>query len=101
MLGDYVTSQIRTYVPIGVGSLISWLLSLGIDVGAQAQTGLVIFGTALTTGVYYTTATLIQKKWPAAGSLLLGSSKVPTYSNALGGGAGKHAANNDAIGDAL
>lgn len=93
---DYVIAQVRTYVPSGVGALATWLLSLGIDVGAQAQVGLVTFGTALITGVYFTTASAIQRKWPIAGRFLLGSSKAPTYtSNSLGGGAGAAAASND------
>lgn len=79
MLQDYFTAQVRTYVPVGVGALITWLLSLGIDVGAQAQVGLVAFGTAFVTGLYYTAATALQKKWPTTGRFLLGSSKAPTY----------------------
>lgn len=96
---DYVIAQIRTYVPSGVGALATWLLSLGIDVGAQAQVGLVAFGTAFITGAYFTAASAIQRKWPIAGRFLLGSSKAPTYStNSLGGGAGGEAANNDPTG---
>ena len=96
---DYVIAQIRTYVPSGVGALGTWLLSLGIDVGAEAQVGLVTFGTAFVTGVYFTAASAIQRKWPLAGRFLLGSSKAPTYStNSLGGGAGAQAANNDPTG---
>lgn len=93
---DYVIAQIRTYVPSGVGALATWLLSLGIDVGAEAQVGLVTFGTALTTGVYFTAASAIQRKWPLAGRFLLGSSKAPTYST--GGGAGNVATNSDPTG---
>lgn len=85
---DFVIAQIRTYVPVGVGAFITWLLSLGIDVGAQAQVGLVTFGTALTTGVYFTAASAAQRKWPIVGAVLLGSSKAPSYSNSQGGGAG-------------
>lgn len=80
MVTDYVIAQIRTYVPIGAGAFITWLLSLGIDVGAQAQVGLITFGTALVTGLYYTAASALQKKWPILGRVLLGSKKVPTYS---------------------
>lgn len=96
---DYVIAQVRTYVPSGVGALATWLLSLGIDVGAQAQVGLVTFGTALITGVYFTAASAIQRKWPIAGRFLLGSSKAPSYTtNSLGGGAGGAAENNDPTG---
>ncbi len=87
MLRDYLIAQVRTYVPVGVGALITWLLSLGIDVGAQAQVGLITFGTAFVIGAYYTAASALQRKWPALGTVLLGSSKAPSYSLA-GGGAG-------------
>lgn len=79
MVSDYIVAQIRTYVPIGAGALITWLFSLGIDVGAEAKVGLVTFGTALVTGAYYTLASAIQRKWPRIGGILLGSKKVPTY----------------------
>lgn len=92
MFQDYITAQVRTYVPVGVGAFITWLLSLGIDVGAQAQVGLITFGTALVTGAYFTAASAIQRKWPIAGRFLLGSSKAPTYV-AAGGGAGNVAEN--------
>lgn len=97
MFRDYIIAQVRTYVPIGAGALITWLLSLGIDVGAQAQVGLVTFGTALVSGAYYTAASALQRKWPVLGTFLLGSSKAPTYT---GGGAGNVAAINDPSGAA-
>lgn len=100
MLRDYLIAQVRTYVPVGVGALITWLLSLGIDVGAQAQVGLVTFGTALVIGAYYTAASALQRKWPAVGALLLGSSKAPTYAINSGGGAGNVAANDNPTGAA-
>jgi hypothetical protein len=86
MFQDYITAQIRTYVPVGVGAFITWLVSLGINVGSEAQVGLVTFGTALITALYFTAASAIQRKWPAAGLFLLGSKKSPTYSVQSGGG---------------
>lgn len=99
MFRDYLVAQIRTYVPSGVGALISWLALRGVEVDTDTQLLLVTGGTALATAGYYTSASAIQHKWPAAGRYLLGSSKAPTYSNA-GGGAGDKAANNDPTGDA-
>lgn len=100
MFQQYLVQQIRTYVPVGVGAFITWLLSLGIDVGAQAQVGLVTFGTALVTGAYFTAASALQRKWPIVGRFLLGSSKVPVYTTSMGGGAGYVAANDDPSGAA-
>ena len=78
-MSDQFVSLIRTLVPIVVGSLISWLASLGLDVGAQANTGLTIFLTALVNAVYYALVRALEKKWPVVGRFLLGSSRVPEY----------------------
>ena len=78
-MSDQFVSLIRTWVPIVVGSLISWLASLGLDVGAQANTGLTIFLTALVIAVYYALVRALEKKWPVVGRFLLGSSRVPEY----------------------
>jgi hypothetical protein len=99
MFGDYLVSQIRTYVPSGVGALISWLAFRGVEVDTDTQLLLVTGGTAAATAGYYTIASAIQKKWPIAGRYLLGSKKAPSYSpNSLGGGAGDKAASNDPTG---
>jgi hypothetical protein len=84
MFQDYIIAQVRTYVPVGVGALLTWLLSLGINLGAEAQVGLIAFGTALITAAYYTAASALQRKWPMTGRFLLGSKQAPTY---VGGGA--------------
>lgn len=78
-MNSFVTSFIRTYVPIAVGALVSYLLTLGISLDADAQSGLVIFLTGLTQAVYYLIARLLEKKFPQVGALLLGSSKTPVY----------------------
>jgi hypothetical protein len=100
MFQQYLTQQIRTYVPVGVGALITWLLSLGIDVGAQAQVGLITFGTALVTAGYFSAASAAQRKWPFVGRYLLGSSKAPVYVTNAGGGAGNVAENDNPSGAA-
>lgn len=78
MQNNFVTSLIRTYVPIGVGALASYLLTLGIDLDANAQLGLVTFLTALLQGLYYLIARLLEQRYPQLG-VLLGSSKTPDY----------------------
>lgn len=79
MLSDYLTAQIRTYVPLGVGAFITWLSLRGVELDARTQTLLVTVGTALATGLYYTVASALQRKWPIVGRYLLGSKKAPTY----------------------
>lgn len=71
-----VPSLIRTWTPILVGALISWLISLGISVSDEAQAGLVILMTAVLQGVYYTLVRWAESRWPWA-SRLLGSSQIP------------------------
>lgn len=77
-MNDFITSLVRTYVPIGVGAIASYLLTKGIELDANAQLGLVTFLTALSQGVYYLAARLLEQKFPQLG-FLLGSSKKPEY----------------------
>jgi hypothetical protein len=78
-LSDTAVSLIRTYVPIVVGAFISWLVSIGVDLGAEANVALVTFMTAALTGAYYAIARALEKRWPILGRFLLGSSRVPEY----------------------
>jgi hypothetical protein len=70
---DFLTSLVRTYVPIAIG----YLVSVGVlsdtlsDEATAAATGAII-------GAYYLLARLLEKKWPALG-WLLGVPKAPTY----------------------
>ena len=99
-LSDFLVSQIRTYVPSGVGALISWLSLRGVEVDSDTRLLLVTGCTAAATAGYYTVASMAQRKWPIVGRYLLGSSKAPTYSSSsLGGGAGHKATDNNPIGD--
>lgn len=75
---NFVISLIRTYVPIGVGAFLSYLLTFGIDIDAEARTGLVTFLTAVTQGLYYLVARWLEKKWPQLG-VLLGIPAKPKY----------------------
>ena len=78
-MSDFVTSLVRTYVPIAVGALISWLATRGITLDPQTQTSLIIGLTGVIQGLYYFVARLIERKLPNVGGLLLGSSKKPEY----------------------
>lgn len=78
-MNNFVTSLIRTYVPIVVGAIASYLVTAGIEIDANAQLGLVTFLTAVLQGAYYLAARLLEKKFPSIGGLLLGSSKKPEY----------------------
>src|SRR3546814_13755321 len=86
MVGDYLVQQIRTYVPSGVGALISWLALRGVEVTSDQKLLLVTGSTALAMGVYYTAASAVMRKWPTVGRVLLGSNKPTTSSLPSGGG---------------
>lgn len=77
-MSDFVTSFVRTYVPIAVGTIISWLATKGINIDPQASAGLVAFLTGLIIAVYYGAVRLLEKKFPQIG-WLLGSVKKPEY----------------------
>ena len=75
-MSTLIPSLIRTYVPVLVGSLIAWLVTLGVEVDDALQTGLVTALTGLLIAVYYTAVRLLERKWPKV-SVLLGSTQIP------------------------
>jgi len=85
MFHDYLTAQIRTYVPSAVGAVVTWLALRGVELSGDTQLLLVTLGTGLVTGLYYTAASALQRKWPTTGRYLLGSKKAPTYTDHPGG----------------
>lgn len=78
-MNDYVISLIRTYVPVGVGAVASWLLvHYSLNVDPKTQAGITAVLTALITAGYYAGVRALEKKWPALG-VLLGHKAQPTY----------------------
>lgn len=79
MISNYVISAIRTYVPIGVGLLLTWLASsLHVVIDPSSQAGLVALCVAVLSTAYYALVRLLEKKWPKLG-ILLGAAVKPTY----------------------
>lgn len=80
-MNTLVLSLIRTYVPILIGGLVAWLLTIGVDLDAEAQAGLIVALTGVLQAVYYTAVRLLEQRFPGVG-VLLGSAKTPdSYSN--------------------
>lgn len=77
-MSNLITSYIRTYVPILVGALISWLIRQNVDAEGIDQAEIVAWLTPACIGAYYFLARLLERQWPALG-LLLGSTKRPVY----------------------
>lgn len=84
MLGDYLTSLLRTAVPTAWGSLIFWLVSNNLlpdTMAAQAESFGVV-AAAVTIGVYYALARWLETQpwFPVwLSTLLLGSGRPPAY----------------------
>jgi hypothetical protein len=77
-MSDFVVGLIRTWVPIVVGAVVSWLVTLGVSFDAATEAGLITGLTGLLIGVYYTVVRLLAEKWPWFG-YLLGVNKAPSY----------------------
>lgn len=63
---------IRTYVPVLVGGIASWLTARGIHVDAATQSELVVAMTSIFTAAYYTVARVLEERFPQLGAVLLG-----------------------------
>lgn len=82
MISDFVLSLVRTYVPIGLGLLLT-LLARNYDIVIDEATsaGLVAGMVGLVSACWYVLARLLESKW-AFLSLLLGTPpkvSTPTY----------------------
>lgn len=77
-MSDAFVGLIRTWVPAGVGAFLAWLVTLGVELDPQTETGLLTGLTALAIALYYTLVRLLEAKWPAVG-VLLGVPKTAHY----------------------
>ena len=75
-MGTLFPSLIRTYVPIVVGALFAWFITLGVEIDDTLQSGLVTVLTGVLIAIYYTVVRLLEKRWPGL-SVLLGSTEIP------------------------
>jgi hypothetical protein len=77
MLSDFITSQIRTWVPVAIGALISWGV-LPEDMSESAA----LAATAAVIGVYYLVVRVLEEKVHPFFGWLLGKATpegTPTY----------------------
>lgn len=81
VLGNYVTSAIRTGVPGAVGWLLSWLVALQVSVPPAVEQWLIGLLTFVLLLAYYLLVRALESKWPALG-WLLGTPAKPTYAAA-------------------
>lgn len=79
-MNDKIVALIRTYVPVAVGAVLTWLAArLGVGIDEQASAGLTTALVALVSAAYYAMARLLEQRWPWLG-VLLGAPRQPTYS---------------------
>ena len=80
MLSNQLIAYIRTYVPMGVGAVLSYLaLNFGFEVDTDTAVALGAGLGGLLAGAYYFAANMLAKKWPWF-QWLLGYPSAPTYS---------------------
>lgn len=78
-MNNFVPSLIRTYVPLAVAALVTWLASsLHIVIDPSSQAGLVALALSVVFAVYYGGVRLLERRWPKFGHLL-GSKAQPVY----------------------
>lgn len=78
-MNNFMTSIVRTYVPIVVGSVLSFLaVRYGLAVTPDIENQLVAGLTGLIIAVYYGIVRLLERKFPQVG-VLLGSAQKPVY----------------------
>ncbi|WP_314647617.1 hypothetical protein [uncultured Microbacterium sp.] len=77
-LSDNIVGFIRTSVPLGVGALVSWLVTLGIVLPVGTELQLASALTAVVAAAYWALVTWASKRWQGIG-WLLGNPKQPMY----------------------
>jgi len=76
---DFIISQVRTWIPIAVGYLLSYLATKGIVIDQQIQAALITLIGGLATGLYYFIARLLEVHVSPKFGWLLGYAKKPEY----------------------
>lgn len=78
-MNDYVLSLVRTWVPIAVGSVLSYLaVRLGVGVDEDVSNQITVGVTALVVAGYYALVRALEVRWPWFGKLL-GAKRAPAY----------------------
>lgn len=83
-MNDFFASLIRTYVPIAVAAVVTWLANVGVVLPDDASVQLSSFLGGLAGALYYTVVRWLEQRHPALGKLL-GVDKQPTYDTPAAG----------------
>lgn len=79
MVRDLFDSFVRTFVPVIVGAVVSWLSLTGVELDASLEGSLTVVVTAGITAVYYVVARLLEVYVAPQFGWLLGVAKAPEY----------------------
>lgn len=77
-MSNLITAIIRTIVPVIVGYLTTWLISLGINLDQTIWDGFSNQLVLIVSGVYYAAVAWAETHWPWVG-WLLGLARRPAY----------------------
>lgn len=78
-MNSYLTSIIRTWVPIIVGSVISWLATRGLSLDKSTADAATVAITGVAIALYYVVVRLFEKYVSPKFGWLLGIAKAPQY----------------------
>lgn len=73
-MSDFIVSLIRTWTPVAVGVVLTWLaakLGVVIDESTSVQATAVMVG--IVTAVWYAVARAAEEQWPTLGRFLVGA----------------------------
>lgn len=77
---ELIISLIRTFVPVLVGQIMTWLAAIGIlDTTGEISAQLIASFTLLFTTLYYALVRVLETKLSPKWGWLLGAAKAPEY----------------------
>lgn len=76
MTSTFAPAAIRTYTPLIVSAIVTWLASYGINLNDETTEALAVLIGAAVGGLWWTVVKLLEDRWPRL-SLLLGSRQAP------------------------
>ena len=80
MLGPALLGTLRTFVPVVVGALVTWLIGAGVNLDEETVGALSVALLGIITAAYYFVVTLLERHVHPYFGVLLGAPKAPaTY----------------------
>lgn len=72
MPNDFFISLIRTWIPIILGTALTWLaVHFGVVLDGDTSAALAVAAVGAVTAVYYLLARWVETRWPGLGRILL------------------------------